>query len=173
MHDGQFARAYAHPAVTRVGPIGTSGQDAALRVSRTLPRVPYGAMSTVLLPHRRAGAGHLSLADLREDSFALAGDGPLRQLAQRALLACDRAGFVPTVRAHADNLPGLLSYVASGLCVTLAPEHTAALSFPGVRFLPLTDEAPELTTTIAAPHRRHADPAVHSLSALAGASLAG
>ncbi|MEU0857237.1 LysR substrate-binding domain-containing protein [Streptomyces griseofuscus] len=119
------------------------------------------------------GAGHLSLAELREDSFALAGDGPLQQLAQRALLACDRAGFVPTVRAHADNLPGLLSYVASGLCVTLAPEHTAALSFSGVRFLPLTDEAPELTTTIAAPHRRHADPAVRSLPALAGASLAG
>ncbi|MEU1660416.1 LysR family transcriptional regulator [Streptomyces griseofuscus] len=123
--------------------------------------------------HRRAGAGRLSLADLREDSFALAGDGPLQQLAQRALLACDRAGFVPTVRAHADDLPGLLSYVASGLCVTLAPEHTAALSFPGVRFLPLTDEAPELTTTLAALHRPHADPAVRSLLALAGASFAG
>ncbi|MBX7551618.1 LysR substrate-binding domain-containing protein [Streptomyces sp. NPDC004232] len=123
--------------------------------------------------HHLAGANRLSLADLREESFALAGDGPLLQLAQRVLLACDRAGFVPTVRAHADDLPGLLSYAASGLCVTLAPEHTAALSFPGVRFLPLTDEAPELTTTIAALHRPGADPAVRSLLALAAASLAG
>ncbi|KJS59564.1 LysR family transcriptional regulator [Streptomyces rubellomurinus] len=123
--------------------------------------------------HRLAGADRLCLADLREDSFALPGDGPLRQLAQRMLLACDRAGFVPTVRAHADDLPGLLSYAASGLCVTLAPEHTAALSFPGVRFLPLTDEAPELTTTIAALHRPDVDPAVRSLLALAAASFAG
>ena len=41
--------AYSHPAVTRVGPLGTSGEDAALRVSGTLPRVPYGATATVLV----------------------------------------------------------------------------------------------------------------------------
>ncbi|MEV3856413.1 acyl-CoA dehydrogenase family protein [Streptomyces sp. NPDC050095] len=40
---------YARPALTRVGPVGTSGEDAALRVSGTLPRVPYGATSTVLV----------------------------------------------------------------------------------------------------------------------------
>ncbi|MEV3856414.1 LysR substrate-binding domain-containing protein [Streptomyces sp. NPDC050095] len=122
-------------------------------------------------PH--AKAERLALADLRGRHFARLSHGPLQQLARRVLGACDRAGFVPTFQAHVDDLPGLLSYVASGLCVALVPEHTAALSFPGVRFLPLTDETPELTTTIAALHRPHADPAVRSLLALAAASLSG
>ena len=121
--------------------------------------------------HRLAEAGSIALLDLREDSFALAADGPLQQLAHRVLLACDRAGFVPHVRAHADDLPGLLSHAASGLCVTFVPEHTAQLSFPGVSFRPLTGEAPELTTTIAAVHRPEADRAVRSLLALAASSL--
>ncbi|MFC9925876.1 LysR family transcriptional regulator [Streptomyces sp. NPDC127190] len=120
-----------------------------------------------------AGAARLALADLSGHHFARLGDGPLQQLAQRVLRACERAGFVPTFRARADDLPGLLSYVASGLCVALVPEHTAALSFPGVRFLPLTDDTPELTTTIAVLHRPRTDPAVRSLLALATASLAG
>ncbi|MBO1331408.1 LysR family transcriptional regulator [Streptomyces sp. VRA16 Mangrove soil] len=115
----------------------------------------------------------LALADLRHHQFAGLGDGPLQQLARRVLQACERAGFVPGLQAYADDLPGLLGYVASGLCVALVPEHTAALSFPGIRFLPLTDEAPELTTTIAALHRPHADPAVRSLLAVAAASLSG
>ncbi|WP_133259970.1 hypothetical protein [Streptacidiphilus pinicola] len=52
-------------------------------------------------------------------------------------------------------------------------ESTSALCFPGVRFLPRTDEIPELTTTIAALHRPDADLALLSLVALAAASLAG
>ncbi|MEU8514183.1 acyl-CoA dehydrogenase family protein [Kitasatospora sp. NPDC048722] len=44
-----LAITWARPAAFHVGPAGTMGEDLALRVSGTLPRVPWGGSATVLV----------------------------------------------------------------------------------------------------------------------------
>ncbi|MBD0691505.1 LysR family transcriptional regulator [Streptomyces sp. CBMA123] len=119
----------------------------------------------VALPetHALAGAAELSLRALQEDWFVFVSERALPELARKGQLMCRRAGFKPQVRARADDLPGLLGYVASGLCVALVSEHTADLAFPGVRVIPLADTDPEFSLAIRAVYRPDPDPAVPAL----------
>ncbi|MFC5724237.1 LysR substrate-binding domain-containing protein [Streptomyces gamaensis] len=110
--------------------------------------------------HRLAGAEAVDLADLREDDFVLPGAKALPGLAEQAQLACQAAGFAPRCRARADDLTGLLSYVAAGLCVSLLPEDLRAFPVPGIVFVPVRGASPYLETTVAAVHRPEADTAV-------------
>ncbi|MGW2563713.1 LysR family transcriptional regulator [Streptomyces sp. NPDC001514] len=110
--------------------------------------------------HHLAGADTITLADLRDEDFALPDPRALPALAQRVHHACLEAGFAPRSRAEADDLTGLFSYVASGLCVSLLPERLRDFLIPGVRFLTLRDTSPHLETTIVAVRRPEADPAV-------------
>ncbi|MGC0312383.1 hypothetical protein [Kitasatospora acidiphila] len=47
----------------------------------------------------------------------------------------------------------MLSYVAAGLCLALAPEQVRTLGIPGVTYRPLRGDSPYLETTVAAIHR--------------------
>ncbi|MEU7040881.1 hypothetical protein AB0A77_07455 [Streptomyces varsoviensis] len=72
-------------------------------------------------------------------------------------------GGVDDQVALADELSGLFSYVAAGLCVSLLPEGARHFSTGGVSFLPLRGDAGYLDTTIQAVHRPDADPTVARL----------
>ncbi|WP_424887280.1 LysR substrate-binding domain-containing protein [Streptomyces sp. XH2] len=113
--------------------------------------------------HRLAGAGSIGLEDLRDDDFVLLSGTALPGLALQARLACREAGFTPRCRADADDLTGLLGYVAAGLCVSLMPEDLRDFPVPGIAFVPLRGSSAYLRTTVAAVRRADADAAVHRL----------
>ncbi|GAA0395022.1 LysR substrate-binding domain-containing protein [Streptomyces luteireticuli] len=113
--------------------------------------------------HRLAGTDSVALTDLRDDDFVLLSETALPELARQARLACREAGFTPRCRADADDLTGLLGYVAAGLCVSLMPEDLRDFPLPGISFVPFREESPYLRTTVAAVHRTDADAAVHRL----------
>ncbi|AZQ69950.1 LysR family transcriptional regulator [Streptomyces luteoverticillatus] len=113
--------------------------------------------------HRLAGAESIALVDLRDDDFVLPSATALPGLALQAQRACQEAGFTPRRRADADDLSGLLGYVAAGLCVSLLPEDLRDFPVPGIAFVPLRDSSPYLRTTVAAVHRPDADAAVRRL----------
>ncbi|MCB5911937.1 LysR family transcriptional regulator [Streptomyces pinistramenti] len=95
----------------------------------------------------------LDLRELSEQEFAVPKPGALPGLAQQVTLACAQAGFTPRALGQADDLPGLLSYVAAGLCLALAPEQVRSLGIPGVTYRPLRGDSPHLETAVAAVHR--------------------
>jgi DNA-binding transcriptional LysR family regulator len=113
--------------------------------------------------HRLANASAITLRELREDDFVLPDAALLPALAQQLQLACQEEGFTPRMRVTAGGLTGLLSYVTSGLCVSLLPEGLSELSLPGLASIPILGTSPYLDTRIIAVHRRDADPAVHRL----------
>ncbi|WP_257584860.1 MULTISPECIES: LysR family transcriptional regulator [unclassified Streptomyces] len=110
--------------------------------------------------HRLAGSGAIALSQLREEDFVLPDPAALPVLADQLQLACRQAGFTPRGTVVADDLSGLFSYVAAGLCVSLLPEDLRHLTGPGVSIVPLREETGHLLTTVHAVHRPDADPAV-------------
>jgi DNA-binding transcriptional LysR family regulator len=119
--------------------------------------------TAVALPeaHPLSGAETISLAELAQDRFVVPGEHTMPEHLQDLMTACRDAGYLPRIHAHADNLAGLLSYVASGLCIALVPESVVGLSLPGVLVRPLV--APVITNSISAVHRPAPDPAVEAL----------
>ncbi|GAA3833665.1 LysR substrate-binding domain-containing protein [Streptomyces chiangmaiensis] len=113
--------------------------------------------------HPLAAAGEIDLAKLREEDFVLPDPSALPILAEQVQLACRQAGFIPRGVAIADDLSGLFSYVAAGLCVSLLPEGLSELTVPGATFIPLQGHAGYLDTAVHAVHRPDADPAVSRL----------
>ncbi|MEU3711212.1 LysR family transcriptional regulator [Streptomyces catenulae] len=109
----------------------------------------------VALPedHPLTAAPRLDLPELAGEPFALPKPGALPGLSEQIALACAQAGFTPRPVGRADDLPGLLSHVAAGLCLALAPEQVRTLGIPGVVHRPLHGASPYLETTIAAVHR--------------------
>ncbi|WEB38591.1 LysR family transcriptional regulator [Streptomyces yunnanensis] len=110
--------------------------------------------------HRLADADGIDLAQLREEDFVLPDPNALPVLAEQLQLACRQAGFTPRGVVVADDLSGLFSYVAAGLCVSLLPEGLQHLTGPGVSFVPLRGQVGHLDTAVHAVHRPDADPAV-------------
>ncbi|MFH8553772.1 LysR family transcriptional regulator [Streptomyces celluloflavus] len=108
-----------------------------------------------VLPERHplAAESSLDLSELAEQEFALPKPGALPGLTQQVALACAQAGFTPRPRGRADDLPGLLGYVAAGLCLALAPAQVRSLGIPGVTCRPLRGASPYLETAVAAVHR--------------------
>ncbi|MGW5480386.1 hypothetical protein [Streptomyces sp. NPDC004008] len=60
----------------------------------------------------------------------------------------------------ADNVSGLASCVASGLCVGLMPERLRDILSLGIAFVALRGQSPHLATTVVAVRRPEADAAV-------------
>ncbi|MFF9481823.1 LysR family transcriptional regulator [Streptomyces sp. NPDC014733] len=114
--------------------------------------------------HPLTAAPCLDLRELAEEPFALPKPGALPGLSEQIALACAQAGFTPRPGGRADDLPGLLSHVAAGLCVALAPEQIRTLGIPGVVHRPLHGDSPYLETAVAAVHRADGpDAAVHQV----------
>lgn len=120
----------------------------------TVRRIGVERLVAVLPEHHPlAAASRLDLRELAEEQFAMPKPGALPGLAEQVALACAQAGFTPRPRGQADDLPGLLSYVAAGLCLALAPEQVRTLGIPGVTYRPLHGDSPYLETAVAAVHR--------------------
>ncbi|MFF4168652.1 LysR family transcriptional regulator [Streptomyces sp. NPDC001744] len=113
--------------------------------------------------HRAAEAEEIGLAELRDEDFVLPDPAALPVLAEQVRFACHQEGFTPRGTATADDLSGLFSYVAAGLCVSLLPEGLRHLAVTGVRFVPLRGNAGYLDTAVHAVHRPDADAAVTRL----------
>ncbi|MFF0383264.1 LysR family transcriptional regulator [Streptomyces sp. NPDC004286] len=113
--------------------------------------------------HPLADAGSIGLGDLRDEDFVLPDPTALPTLAHQVQLACREAGFTPRSRAVSDDLTGLFSYVASGLCVSLLPERLRDFHVAEVAFVPFAERSPYLETTLVAVRRPDADAAVMRL----------
>lgn len=116
--------------------------------------------AAVPMRHRLADAPGIDLVQLADEDFVLPDPAALPVLAGQLRTACREAGFTPRQAAVADDLSGLFSYVAAGLCVSLAPESLRHLAVSGVALVPLLGEASHLDTAVYAIHRPDADPAV-------------
>jgi DNA-binding transcriptional LysR family regulator len=117
---------------------------------------------TAALPqdHPLAEADAIGLEALRDQDFVLPNMTVLPTLAEQVQLACRQAGFAPRRRAVADDLSGMLSYVASGLCVSLLSEGVRDFGVPGIAFVPVRGASSYLETTVFAVYRPDADAAV-------------
>jgi len=121
-----------------------------------LSRIPLQAV----LPdnHLLALRKCVGLSKLEGDEFiGFAEDEfPGRNAAIRG--ACQAAGFTPRLRHRVENLTALLSLVAAGKGVTLAPAEVSQLAHPQAVFVPLAPPVPFIGSAAA---RRKDSP--HSL----------
>jgi DNA-binding transcriptional LysR family regulator len=86
--------------------------------------------------------------------------------------ACQRAGFYPRVVQHASQMLTKLSFVASGLGVTLIPGSMRAVQLPGVVYLDIAEGKSPLGYALALASTANSDnPAVPSFIATALRSL--
>jgi len=91
--------------------------------------------------HRLAGRAAIELIDLKDEpmlTLALDKSAFPRYLLQ----CCVDAGFEPTVFQEASEPQTLLAMVGVGLGVTLVPETTGRIGWPGVVFLPIRTDPP-------------------------------
>jgi DNA-binding transcriptional LysR family regulator len=88
--------------------------------------------------HPLAASGEIDLMDIaQEPMLTLALD---KSSFPRYLIeCCVKAGFQPTIFQEANEPQTLLAMVGAGLGVTLMPETTSRIGWPGVVFLPLRD----------------------------------
>ncbi|QFS90473.1 HTH-type transcriptional regulator BenM [Mycobacterium sp. THAF192] len=122
---GEIDLALLRPPVTRAGL-----RTELIRRDRLLVALPAG--------HRLSGRDSLTIADLRDEDFiGHAGQGRSVMSSVLAAVAAD-AGFVPRIRHEVMETSTLVTLVAAGLGVAVAPDPTAALDLAGVRYLPLT-----------------------------------
>ncbi|MFB7632255.1 LysR family transcriptional regulator [Streptomyces sp. NPDC056149] len=133
-------------------------------VERIIAAVPHD--------HPLADADEINLGSLGNEDFVLPDATQLPVLAQQIQLACSEAGFTPRGRAVADDLTGLFSYVASGLCIALLPERLRDFAVPGVSFVMLHGASRRLETTVVAVRRPEADAAVLRLLELISRRMA-
>ncbi|TFW11445.1 LysR family transcriptional regulator [Massilia arenosa] len=100
--------------------------------------------------HPLAARAHIDLTDLAEEPFlTLALD---KSAFPRYLLqCCVAAGFEPRVYQEANEPQTLLAMVGAGLGVTLVPETTGRVGWPGVVFVPIRSNAPSANLYIAYP----------------------
>jgi DNA-binding transcriptional LysR family regulator len=96
---------------------------------RTLLKESYVAV----LPegHRLAGRGTLQMKDLARERFVLFARrmGPLAF--DRTMACCEEGGFRPNVVQEAPQWPTLVSLVAAGMGVSLAPAGVTKVTIPG------------------------------------------
>ncbi|MGK4584895.1 LysR family substrate-binding domain-containing protein [Kitasatospora sp. HPMI-4] len=123
--------------------------------------------------HRLAAADEVGLDELSGDDFVMPDAVALPGLSAQLQLACHDAGFMPRCRAVADDLTGLFSYVASGLCVSLLPAGLAGFAAGDVAFVALRGDSPYLETRVVGVHRPGVDAAVLRLLEMISRRMAG
>jgi DNA-binding transcriptional LysR family regulator len=94
----------------------------------------------VVLPegHHLSEQNELHIADLAHEYFVT--HSARRQSAMHSLLTtvCADAGFAPRIRHEVDETSTLLTMVAAGMGVAIAPQPTAALNIDGVCYRPVS-----------------------------------
>ncbi len=100
-----------------------------------LRHIPFHAV--VPDDHPLAGRKHISLKQLKGETFIGFDENSYPGRNQSIVEACRHAGFTPRLGPRVRGLSTLLAQVAGGRGVTLAPEEVSRLSHPGAVFLPL------------------------------------
>ncbi|MER5669615.1 LysR family transcriptional regulator [Pseudonocardia alni] len=118
--------------------------------------------------HRLAGRDHIAMAELAEEDWVLMpGQSALRSV---ILTACHAAGFRPRIAQEVKDPYVVLSLVAAGLGVSLAPTCVRPIMPAEAVWVPLEAPAPELHSALLwDPTRPTA--AVRALLEVAGAVL--
>lgn len=87
--------------------------------------------------HRLARRRRIALEELRDEPFVMFGAEAVPGLHAMALLACQKAGFVPRVQQEAVQVQTVVSLVESGLGVALVPSVAARHATRSLAFRPL------------------------------------
>jgi DNA-binding transcriptional LysR family regulator len=99
--------------------------------------------------HPLAESEHLSLAQLSEEAWVTGPRSGNCGLLARILKVCRQAGFVPQIRQEANEISMILSFVATGLGVTLVPASTQQIQSQSIAYRPILTPAPEVELAIA------------------------
>lgn len=128
-----------------VGFVDLSSQSGLVMGNAPTLRIELFARETLVaaLPpdHPLADRQEISLRDLAEDRFIMLPRLPATSFYDQVTALCQRAGFDPAVIKEAPQLPTLLTMVASGIGVALAPECVIDLWQRFVRFPCLQETA--------------------------------
>ncbi len=89
--------------------------------------------------HPLAARDVIALADLAGEPFVLSPGDPEPSYAAAVTALCAGAGFIPRVVQEAREMPTILSLVAAGLGVSLAPASARNLRRTGLVYRPLSD----------------------------------
>jgi DNA-binding transcriptional LysR family regulator len=92
--------------------------------------------------HALATRKRLRLDELRDEPFILYPRANGSLLYDSIIAACQRAGFSPRVVQEAPQMASMVSLVAAGVGVTLAPESVCQLRPAGVRYVRIKGQAP-------------------------------
>ncbi|MGB2925774.1 MAG: LysR substrate-binding domain-containing protein [Limnothrix sp.] len=99
--------------------------------------------------HPLAEMEQIQLAELAVDLWVVGRNDGNCGLSKRTLAACADAGFYPQIRQQANDIPMMLSFIASDFGVSLLPISACNLARPGIRFVPLSEPVPEAELAIA------------------------
>jgi len=95
-------------------------------------------MAVLPQSHRLAKVKNaLSSSALRDEPFVLFSPRIARLAFERTLSVCTEDGFTPNIALEAPQWVTIVSLVAAGMGVSIAPESVARLNIPGAVFRPL------------------------------------
>jgi DNA-binding transcriptional LysR family regulator len=131
---------------------------------QTEPFVTEKLVAVFPAKHRLASHAHLTLRDLRAERFVLFPARLGAAFHERILEACRAAGFSPNVVQEATQWQTIVSFVAAGMGVSIAPESVMRLRPQGAIYRPLPGAR---TTVFAGWNANHLAPAVKPFLELA------
>ena len=92
-----------------------------------------------------AGKASIKLKELEQRPFIMFHRAGAEYLFDQSIATCRKAGFSPKIERQAASMPIVLTHVASGLGVTLAPSCIRLLNMTGCRRIPIKDKPVRMT----------------------------
>ena len=93
------------------------------------------------IDHALSKKTQLSIADLKNEQFVALERHIYPSHYDKLVSRCEQAGFSPNIVAMADQTPSVMTYVASGIGVNLAPECVIHSWSQHIVFIPLKEKA--------------------------------
>ena len=95
----------------------------------------------VIVPvtHSLANLPYLSLSALCDEDFILFQRSQAVGLFDSIISQCSLAGFSPTIKKQPNQMQTVLTHIASGLGISIAPSSIKDLRTDGCKFIPLKD----------------------------------
>lgn len=90
--------------------------------------------------HPLAGVRNLRLKDMKDERFAILERHLYPSHFDTVIQACDKEGFKPKIFHYANQIPEVLTYVAAGIAVGIAPAVAAKSWSSQVCFIPLKEK---------------------------------
>jgi DNA-binding transcriptional LysR family regulator len=114
----------------------------------------YRDCVVAVLPDRHALAclRKISLEKLANENWVLVSRSTAPELVDGFRLLCTNAGFSPRVINEPERMQAVLTMVAAGIGVSLAPSSVRAFYQPGVTLIPIQPDPPPLDLVSARPY---------------------